>query len=260
MAENKELKPKSFRISEETAEKFKEISLQLGENQQETLAKLIEAYEFQASKINLTSKKADIEQFEKYISCLTSLYMQSLEDNQNVTETVRTQFEALLRSKDTTIQDLQEKIRVADEKLKEEKEVSKIIKDKNDELSTKLQQINDEYEKHQETTKELLQSKQEQNEALVEATKSLKKRIETLEAYETQIEELNVLKNEITQLKAELQKKEFEHEKQMMNLEKKYNQKIVDLREKHLKQIEDYQSKYKELLQAQAEPTDTEEK
>ena len=119
MADGKELKPKSFRIDDETAEKFKEISNTIGSNQQETLAKLIEAFEFQSGKAILTEKKADIEQFEKYVSAITRMFMGSLEDNQNITETVRTEFDALLKSKDTTIQDLQEKLTVA-KQLKED--------------------------------------------------------------------------------------------------------------------------------------------
>ena len=99
MADSKELKPKSFRINDETAEKFKEISMNIGGNQQETLSKLIEAYEFQAGKVVLTEKKADIEQFEKYITAITRMFMGSLEDNQNVSETIRTEFDALLKSK-----------------------------------------------------------------------------------------------------------------------------------------------------------------
>ena len=42
MADNKETKPRSFRIDDETAEKFKEISSVISGNQQQTLAKLIE--------------------------------------------------------------------------------------------------------------------------------------------------------------------------------------------------------------------------
>ena len=57
MGDSKELKPKSFRIDDATADKFKEISSQIGGNQQETLAKLIEAYEFQGGKAILTDKK-----------------------------------------------------------------------------------------------------------------------------------------------------------------------------------------------------------
>ena len=51
----------------------------------------------------LTEKKADIEQFEKYITAITRMFMGSLEDNQNITETVRTEFDALLTSKDAVI-------------------------------------------------------------------------------------------------------------------------------------------------------------
>ena len=46
MADDKTLKPKSFRIDDETSEKFKEIATSIGGSQQETLAKLIEAFEF----------------------------------------------------------------------------------------------------------------------------------------------------------------------------------------------------------------------
>ena len=119
MGDSKELKPKSFRIDDTTADKFKEIATQIGGNQQETLAKLIEAYEFQGGKAVLTEKKADIEQFERYVNALTRMFMGSLEDNQNITATVRTEFEAQLKSKDAVIQDLQEKLTVA-KQLKEE--------------------------------------------------------------------------------------------------------------------------------------------
>lgn len=40
MAESKELRPRSFRIDDETAERIKEISNTIGGNQQETIAKL----------------------------------------------------------------------------------------------------------------------------------------------------------------------------------------------------------------------------
>ena len=59
MTESKELKPKSFRIDDETARKFKEISENIGGNQQEAMAKLIEAYEFQAGKAVLTDRRRE---------------------------------------------------------------------------------------------------------------------------------------------------------------------------------------------------------
>ena len=70
MAEDKILKPKSFRIDDETAEKFKKIASLIGGNQQETLSKLIETFEFQQGKVVLTNKKDDIETFENYVTSL----------------------------------------------------------------------------------------------------------------------------------------------------------------------------------------------
>ena len=95
-----ELRPRSFRIDEETAEKFKKICLEAGLNQQDALAKLIESYELQAGKAALTEKRDEIEVFERYTSMLIQKYMSALEDNQNVKETVRSEFSAQLRSKD----------------------------------------------------------------------------------------------------------------------------------------------------------------
>lgn len=103
-----ELKPRSFRVDEETAKKFKEISLVIGGNQQETLAKLIETYEFQSGKAVLTEKREDIEQFERYVNILTRMYMNVLEDSQNIKKVVQADFDALLKSKDTMIQMLQD--------------------------------------------------------------------------------------------------------------------------------------------------------
>ena len=60
--ESNELKPRSFRLDDETANKIKEISASIGSsNQQETLSKLIEAYEFQTGKERLAGKKEEIE-------------------------------------------------------------------------------------------------------------------------------------------------------------------------------------------------------
>ena len=138
---DKQLKPKSFRITDETAEKFREISSELGGNQQETLAKLIEAFEFQNSKLLLPEQKNDIEKFEKYTSILIRMFMNSLEDNQNITDFVRTQFEAQLLAKEKTIYEFQEKSKIA---LEEKEEITKkcmILEKEKADLQKKNEQL-----------------------------------------------------------------------------------------------------------------------
>ena len=109
MADEKVLKPKSFRLDDETADKFRKIGETIGANQQETLERLIQAYELQIGKSNLTEKKADMEKFESYVAILNRMYMASLEDNQHITDVVRESFEDALKSKDQTIRELQKK-------------------------------------------------------------------------------------------------------------------------------------------------------
>lgn len=146
MADGKELKPKSFRITDETAEKLKEIAATIGGNQQEVLAKLIETYELQTSKNVLSDKSAEIEQFERYITAISRMYMANLEDNQNITKTVQAEFDALLRSKDTTIQDLQEQLTVAKQLKEESGERVKAYADENDRLSNNIDKLTREHD------------------------------------------------------------------------------------------------------------------
>lgn len=75
--------------------------------------------------------------------------MGSLEDNQNVTETVRTEFDALLKSKDATIQDLQDKALLELDK-KYQEQIQKLKADKQTDI-----------DKYQEKYLELLNKMQE---------------------------------------------------------------------------------------------------
>lgn len=245
MADGKELKPKSFRIDDETAEKFKEISNTIGGNQQETLAKLIEAFEFQSGKAILTEKKADIEQFEKYITAITRMFMGSLEDNQNITETVRTEFDALLKSKDTTIQDLQEKLTVA-KQLKEDATLkARTHADENARLNSVIDSLNNEYNSKMDDMQSMLSDKDSLNKALTDSCNDLKAKIEGMR--ET-AEQSAVLRGELDQLKKEHEKviREQSDLKNQMQQEQTAHEKTVS----ELKQHEaDALERLKEQLQ-----------
>lgn len=222
-----ELKPRSFRIDDETAEKLREITQSIGGNQQEALSKLIEAFEMQSGKAVLTEKKADIEQFERYISAITRMFMGSLEDNQNITATVRTEFEAQLISKDKTIIELQNKIELLQKERNEAVQVKDSLKE-SIELFNK--RITEEYEPQ-----------------IIDLSEELKNK-------EKQINILNDSYNELKQYKEELKQlqnrnKELQKENNQLNgqlLEQK--QLLLESKENYLKQIEEYQKKYKELL------------
>lgn len=231
MADGKELKPKSFRIDDETAEKFKEISNTIGGNQQETLAKLIEAFEFQSGKAILTEKKADIEQFEKYITAITRMFMGSLEDNQNITETVRTEFDALLKSKDATIQDLQEKLTVA-KQLKEDATLkARTHADENARLNEVIDSLNNEYNSKMDDMQSMLSDKDNLNKALTDSCNDLKAKIEGMREA---AEQSAVLRGELDQLKKEHEKvirEQSDLKKQMQQEQTSHEKTISDLKQ-----------------------------
>ena len=245
MADGKELRPRSFRIDDETAERIKEISNTIGGNQQETLAKLIEAFEFQSGKAVLTEKKADIEQFEKYITAITRMYMGSLEDNQNITETVRTEFDALLTSKDAVIQDLQEKLTAAKQVKEDATMKARTHADENARLHEVIDSLNHEYNTKMDDLQSMLSDKDNLNKALTDSCNELKVKIEVIRE---SAEQSAAFKKELEQLKREHEKiirKQSDLEKQMQQEQAAHAQTVL-----HLKQHEaDALERQKEQLQ-----------
>ena len=231
MAESKELRPRSFRIDDETAERIKEISNTIGGNQHETIAKLIEAYEFQSGKAVLIEKKADIEQFEKYITAITRMFMGSLEDNQNISETVRTEFDALLTSKDAVIQDLQEKLTVAKQVKEDATLKARTHADENARLNSVIDSLNNEYNSKMEDMQSMLSDKDNLNKALTDSCNDLKSKIERMKEAAAKS---SALKKELEQLKQEHEKiilKQSDLEKQMQQEQAAHAQTVLDLKQ-----------------------------
>lgn len=259
MNETKELKPKSFRIDEETAEKFKQISAELGNNQQQTLSKLIESYEFQKGKVVLTQKKGEIETFEKYVTILTRMYMASLEDNQNLTETVQTEFEALLQSKDHTIITLHEKMKEMKEESEKSQEEAKECHKIAEELKTQNAQLSAQIKKNQALYEDVVEDKEKLIQALTQACESYKKDLESMEIAKLekssmatkymQLQKENTAAEERYQaLQNEYHMLKLQQERELLQKEMEYTKQIHALEEKRKQEIDEYQAHYFELL------------
>lgn len=286
MSDEKILKPKSFRITDETADAFKQISAEIGGNQQEALAKLIETYEFQKGKAILTEKKADIDQFEQYITILTRMYMSSLEDNQNITTTVRTEFEALLQSKDQTIQDLQAQLTAAKQLKEASAAKAKGFSDENTRLNDYIESLKTEYSSKTNDLQAQLTDKDSLNRALTDSCNDLKNKLNALQeehkefsSIRSKLAELTdkcttlehskaeaekALKSAISNHKQELaqlkqqeadsltrikEQADLEKDKALLALEKDYQKQIQVLKEKNQSDVDKYQQKYFDLLQ-----------
>lgn len=286
MADGKELKPKSFRIDDETADKFKEISNKIGGNQQETLAKLIEAFEFQSGKAILTEKKADIEQFEKYVTAITRMFMGSLEDNQNITETVRTDFDALLQSKDTTIQDLQGQLVLAKQLKEDATAKAKAHAEENARLRNEIDSLNTEFNSKMDNMQSMLSDKDSLNKALTDSCNDLKIKIDSMRAeaeqsamFRKELEQLQKEHEKVIREQSDLQKQiqqeqtahekaiselkqheansierlreqlQIEKDKAILQTEKSYQEQLQALKNDKQVEIDKYQQKYLTLLE-----------
>ena len=237
MADSKELKPKSFRIDDETNEKLKELMKNFP-NQNIAIQKMIEAFEFQQGKEVLVEKKADIEEFENYVGCLVRMYMTSLETNQNQKELIRSEFDGQLRTKDALLQEKQEQLTVA-KQLKEEATLrANAHANENEDLKQTIERLNTEYNAKMNDMQDMLQDKDNLNKALISSCNDLKAEVEQMAAEE---EQNKILNKELDSIKAEYGKLEtiykslqadFSHEKE------KHEQELDQMKKTHSRALQ----------------------
>lgn len=248
-----ELKPRSFRIDEETADKFRKIGESIGANQQETLERLIQAYELQVGKSTLTERKADMEKFEGYVAILNRMYMASLEDNQHITDVVRESFEDALKSKDQTIQELQKKESQAEMDRNEAVNLMEAYKKESEDLRKELEAS----QKSCETVKASLADKDQLNKALTDTCNELRAKVESLKEDQQQMEalrkELETAKAAQTaaerKLASEREQMQFSLDKALLEADRKHQTEIQALKEEKQQAIDKYQEKCAALLE-----------
>ena len=125
--------------------------------------------------------------------------MRSLEDNQNITNSVRTEFDALLNSKDTIIQNLQSEL-ITTKQLKEEAVIkSKTYSEENIRLNSLLDRQEKEYNTRLNDLQDMLEDKNSLNKALTDSCNNLKAKIESMEGAANQTASLQ---DELEQLRS----------------------------------------------------------
>ncbi|MDE6036366.1 MAG: hypothetical protein K2G36_10740 [Ruminococcus sp.] len=131
-----DLKTRSFRISEDTADRFKQLCISFG-NQNSALDALISTYEMQQAKTMITERQTDIDNFDAHLQALQKSFLHSLEITEDTTERVRAEFQRQLESKDSTICDLQERIRQVEAEMNASKEQ---VRTATNEADTRIEQ------------------------------------------------------------------------------------------------------------------------
>ncbi len=212
-----ELKPRSFRVTEDTAERFKQLCTSFG-NQNSALDALINAYEVQQAKAVLSDRQTDINDYDTHLQALQSAFLRSLELNENAEKRIRQEFQRQLESKDLTITDLQERIRTAEQDKQTALEQVKEIEVERDKIQTEsslhITNLNNDL---QATNKALHTA----NEQIVDKQSLLDELRARLEKAEKNIAELPELKERATRVEQQLKASEQECKRLMTELERK---------------------------------------
>lgn len=265
-----ELKNRSFRISDETTEKFRQLCNDF-DNQNVAMAALISAYEVQQAKAVLTERQTDVSDYDTHLQALQRAFLHSLELNENAESRIRQEFQRQLESKDSIISDLQERIRKAESDAERATKqaaitaaetnasVEQAIKE-NDSLQEKLNSS----DKQVSELSARLTSVQSQvtdkqqiidnlNQKISEAETATKKADEA-EARALKAEsELNEVKSDVKELKQQLASQQTAAEQSAQVAERlaevAKREALADLKEKYIAELDELRKRVQELTE-----------
>lgn len=254
MSEEKLLKPVSFRLDDETKEKIKELSIELGLNQQGTLQTLLDTFEIVKSKEVLSDSdlQRSITEFEYFTSSVNKSYIQILHALQDAEKKAEFKVKEQLESKDKIIVDLQERIAQYKQLAAEEKENLKSHEEQYNEVRNTLDKRN----KDIETIEKTLQNKELRITELAEDKSELKEKVEELKSIKQTLQDKA---NKYDEAILKLAQTSTEKEKVENTLTNKINSlesQNKSLIEQYNKQLEELTLKSKEKLDLAAEQYD----
>lgn len=186
----------------------------------------------------MSEQKTNIEQFEKYINALTRMYLVSLETNENTAETVRTEFDALLHSKDATIQGLQEQLTTAKKSVQDFTKKVKSLEKETVELKASFNSKESDYTTQITNLQSMLVDKDSLNKALSNSYKEEKQKTSSLQqrldSLDQELKELSSVQTELSNVCAErdrlLSNKET-LEKELQSIKASHDQAMADLKQ-----------------------------
>lgn len=252
-----ELKPRSFRIDDETLKKFQDIAQNIGGNQQHVLNELIETYEVYAAKEIISDQAGNIDKFDGYVRSLREMYLISLTNNQQMEDIVRQKFKNSLESKDLTIMEMQDEIKSLREIIDSENPKRVKLEQEIKDLEQEKQSLINKIEKELEPKIESLENENKRINSLSDSFEYMRNQLVTLEDLQEKLKEATSKseqqKSELEELRKQLEKQSLEWQKAELNLKEQHINEINELKSDYLAEIADYQQKFKSVLDKQSE-------
>lgn len=144
-----DIKPVSFRISEEDQSKFKEFATESGLSQADAFASLVSLMELEKAKNTLGDRAKAIDVFKETTTKLVNFYLNALEENVTTENRIREELSKELKVKEDTILNLMDQMQELKDSESELKGSLKDVESDNKTLQEQLQKTNTDIEEKQ---------------------------------------------------------------------------------------------------------------
>ena len=290
-ADTADVKPRSYRIDDETQKNFEELTKKYFGSKNECLKSLIQLYELEESKKTLPGFTADIDNFRMHLSVIEESYLHILQLNADAEQRVGEKYSLDITSMKKTISSLQASLEKSSSDVTNYKELFReqknLADNRLDALSKSQASL---YDKEKmikmfeaqvsELTQELATAKEQlaanserlaQVDALEVENEQLKAKNAQMDAqltsYEEQLEAEKkaaatavekTASDAAATLEKTLKEASFEKEKAISALNTKHQEEINTLKEQHLSQMQEIIQKYSQVPQILQAPSQEE--
>lgn len=270
--ETNEIKPKYFRIDDETAAKIEQLSTEVFNSKNECLKSLVQLYELEQSKKTMPGFATDIDNFRAHLSIIEESYLHLLQLNADGELRIREEYSLELSTMTKNIAALQESLETTKNELKTFKDLYREQRDLANNRYEELGKANTALGDKEKLVKMLETQMEQLKENLDSATAELASKedrfaqFDMLEAEKEKLQTENGrLEEQITlyekQLEAEkkasaealvkasaeasanleqaLKNAEFEKEKALFELKSRHQDEINQLKQQYLQQMQE---------------------
>lgn len=273
--------PFSVRMEQEDKQKLLQLIQESGKSNKEFMSVLLNAYELNKTKVEIPDIAKDIEGLEALTKQINEYYVNMGKRIENIqkskdieftkeTEVYKSKIEVLKADNDklngdyeglqqsykninTDYEQCKKQLDQLQQSLKDKALLVEEYKEKNDTMTGLLNEYK-QYKTDAEEYKKLLADSQNKN---IELNNSIKEKDSTIEKLNNEVaavkqdkkiivQELNTKHNET--IEAIKEKSELQKEKAILELKSQYQQEQQGQQDKHNKEIQEYQNKYRELL------------
>lgn len=236
--------PTNFRVSKETAAQFRNLAGGFA-NQEAALATLMEVYKKAELKKSMPAYAGEIENFQKYLNILDSMYVAVLKQFTVADESARASVQKELQGKQEEIRKLNEKIEGTKQSLQELNDVktrAEVAEGNVEKLEGEKIELTNSFNAQKGQLTQLIDMKNEINKGLAKEVEELNTK---LEAYSKLPEKLEGLEKELSEKKDELRETEYEHKVRDLEKQAEFNEKLMDLQQKHAGELEELRSAFR---------------